>query len=135
MAPVSEQMAMTQDQTMKDAIASIASLSNGTSSPAKRARGVHSPTRSIQSERRPSFSITLPPSCSRSSLMSTRFFLNQGEDSNRTLEHIERRPSVHFIPDEDDNLMNHEARHGLPRTPYPTTGEEEERIQSSLFKH
>ena len=40
-----------------------------------------------------------------------------------------------FALGEDDSLNRHEGKHGLPKTPYPTTGEEEERIQSSLFLH
>ncbi|KAF9192935.1 hypothetical protein BGZ50_008072 [Haplosporangium sp. Z 11] len=161
MAAASEQITISIDQdTEQPSTASFNSSTNGARS---------SPTRSVRSERRPSFSITLPPSYSRSSQLSGKSInfnttvsgldgnggdstagsegagANQSipnnsyssiSNSNKALENLEppvRRCSVHFIPGEDDSLANHEEKRGLPKTPYPTTGEEEERIQHSLF--
>ncbi|KAI8357509.1 hypothetical protein B0O80DRAFT_496268 [Mortierella sp. GBAus27b] len=150
MAATSQQMVMSQDQAMQDAIASIASLSSSGHATAKRNSSgnsvTHSPARSTKSERRPSFTITLPPSSSRNSLLNTKSIpiLDEEENnpdaaestclSNMNSRNSTRRPSVHFPPGEEFILLSHEAKHGLPKTPYPTTGEEDERIQSSLFK-
>ncbi|KAF9896946.1 hypothetical protein BX616_006460 [Lobosporangium transversale] len=93
------------------------------------------------------FSITLPSSCKRSHSS----FSNDGEstitfngdhsenesaqspnlswDQNR-----QRNSSVRFLSGEGDNLLNHERKRGLPKTPYPTTREEESRL-CSFFKH
>ncbi|KAF9360102.1 hypothetical protein BGX26_010539 [Mortierella sp. AD094] len=146
MAAASEQMAMHQQQDLKGPVASTASINGGTISAAqKSSNSIHSSARSIKSERRPSFSITLPPSCSRSSLLSNKsvYAMEDADSStsssvsfgNRAIIPAARRPSVHFTSDDDDCLMNHEGKHGLPKTPYPTTEEEDERIQNSLFKN
>ncbi|KAF9366482.1 hypothetical protein BGX34_002355 [Mortierella sp. NVP85] len=154
MAATSQQMVMSQDQTMKEAIASIASLSsNGHAS--KRSNSISNNNNVMQSparsgkERRPSFTITLPPSSSKNSFLSARSIEEEENDpagltachtssSNNSIKNSRgssaRRPSVHFNPGEEDILLSHEAKHGLPKTPYPVTGEEDERIQNSLFK-
>ncbi|KAF9545638.1 hypothetical protein EC957_010619 [Mortierella hygrophila] len=119
-------------------------------------------------ERRPPFSITLPPSCSRSSHLTSHSLVfntiaGPGDDNDSTAGFEEalalqqegnesnnhgavglqpmddglpvRRRSVQFIPGEDDSLTNHEGKeHGLPKTPYPVTDEQD--LQRTLFsKH
>ncbi|GJJ68869.1 hypothetical protein EMPS_01215 [Entomortierella parvispora] len=125
-------------------------LGNGSGTP-------RSSTKSVRSEHRPSFSITLPASFSKSQQFQARVmtdfsdaFTNaDGEvestagfeealngTDNRHLHGTEphvRRKSVQFIPGEDDNLLRHEAKNGLPKTPYPTTEEQDARIQSTMF--
>lgn len=38
-----------------------------------------------------------------------------------------------LVTGEDDNLLSHEPKHGLPKTPYPTTEEQDARIQNAMF--
>ncbi|KAG9323911.1 hypothetical protein KVV02_006277 [Mortierella alpina] len=184
MAAISEEFVISQDQGLKksSSAGSTLSFSNGTildkrSHPHPHhsgSSGKSSPTKSVKSERRPSFSITLPPSFSRNSHLSSKSLVFNTiagpDDDNDSTAGFEdalamreaaseaeaaaaaginqnisnhpgfnglsppmRRRSVQFIPGEDDSLNRHEGKHGLPKTPYPTTGQEEERIQSSLF--
>ncbi|KAG0214187.1 hypothetical protein BGX33_002378 [Mortierella sp. NVP41] len=171
-------MVMLNDQELKHStaahsITSTSSRTSGTTTPST--VGMTEPHNrtnslggsSIRSERRPSFSITLPPSCSRSSHLASNSLVfntlagpddnndstagfeealalqqeaNGGHDNSgnaglRPLDVPVRRRSVQFIPGEDDSLTNHEGKHGLPKTPYPVTGEQDLRIQQSFFEH
>ncbi|KAF9912828.1 hypothetical protein EC991_008694 [Linnemannia zychae] len=174
MAATSEQMVMPTNQNLKHTSTShsitSASSNDDATTAATKAVLTHNKTHSlsgtsIRSERRPSFSITLPPSCSRSSHLGSHslvFNTPAGpEDDNDSTAGFEealaltqeangasdnsnhaglqpldppvRRRSVQFIPGEDDSLAKHEGKHGLPKTPYPVTGEQDLEIQHSLF--
>ncbi|KAG0371512.1 hypothetical protein BGX24_001569 [Mortierella sp. AD032] len=173
MAATSEQMVMpTGQHSITSASSHEAPLGSTTAAKALTHNKTHSLSgtsiRSSKSEHRPSFSITLPPSCSRSSHLTSHSLvfntLAGPEDDNdstagfeealalqqqgngasdnsgsqyyarlQTLDPPVRRRSVQFIPGEDDSLANHEGKHGLPKTPYPVTGEQDLEIQHSLF--
>ncbi|KAF9573641.1 hypothetical protein EC968_008278 [Mortierella alpina] len=78
MAAISEEYLNSQDQGLKksSSAGSALSFSNGTildkRSHHSGSSGKSSPTKSVKSERRPSFSITLPPSSSRNSQLSSK---------------------------------------------------------------
>ncbi|KAF9952050.1 hypothetical protein BGZ72_006562 [Mortierella alpina] len=78
MAAISEEFVIPKDQGLKksSSAGSTLSFANGTildkQSHHSRGSGKSSPTKSVKSERRPSFSITLPPSFSRNSQLSSK---------------------------------------------------------------
>ncbi|KAI9239291.1 hypothetical protein MVEG_10248 [Podila verticillata NRRL 6337] len=147
MAATSEQISITQN----NAAATTPSIVPGVATSAS----INS-MRKSSSDRRPSFSITLPPSCSRSHIASKSAILNESDltldnngstagfeeallssNSSQSLEPPGRRRSVQFIPaSKDDNLTNHDAKSAyLPKTPYPTTSEEDERLRNHFGMH
>ncbi|KAG0002800.1 hypothetical protein BGZ79_002302 [Entomortierella chlamydospora] len=132
-------MAMHQQQDLKGSVAPPASVNGGiVSAPQKSSNSMHSPAKFIKSDKRPSFSITLPPSCSRNLNNSSVYAMGDADSStgssitfsDQTIVSELRRPSVHFTSEEE----NREGKQGLPKTPYPTTKEEDERIQN-LFNN
>ncbi|KAF9385199.1 hypothetical protein BGX21_001129 [Mortierella sp. AD011] len=131
-------MAMHQQQDLrKGSVTPPASVNGGiVSAPQKSSNSVHSPAKFIKSDKRPSFSIALPPSCSRNLNNSVNAVGDADSStgssitfSDQTIVSEPRRPSVHFTSEE-----NREGKQGLPKTPYPTTKEEDERIQN-LFNN
>ncbi|KAF8943606.1 hypothetical protein BGZ47_005251 [Haplosporangium gracile] len=167
MAAASEQMVLPADQDHQHTATSpsIHSISSAEKLTHKKTNSLS--TTSIQSsssstkERRPSFSITLPPSCSKSShLTSHSLVFNRlagpdddndstagfeealalQQEGNESNNHAElrtkdeppvRRRSIQFIPGEDDSLADHDGKqHGLPKTPYPVTNEQDFKLFS-----
>ncbi|KAF9148046.1 hypothetical protein BG015_010249 [Linnemannia schmuckeri] len=167
MAAASEQMVLPTDQDVQHTTPSpsIRSITSAAKMTHKKTNSLSTTTlRSSSSstkERRPSFSITLPPSCSKSSHLTSHSLVfntlagpdddndstagfeealalqQEGNESNSHAglqpkdEPPVRRRSIQFIPGEDDSLADHEGKqHGLPKTPYPVTNEQDFKLFS-----